>query len=284
MADANAPRRIITPPNISTRPHPRCTEAMSRLPRYAPPGQPLHVIQRGVNRSPLFQVHDNYRFFRSCVASAFAEHACLLHAYVLMTNHVHLLVTPAGERAMAKAMQAIGRRYVPYFNTMFARTGPLFEGRYRASPIDSERYLFTCYRYVELNPVRAGLVSDPTDYRWSSHRYNALGIPDPLVTPSSAYEALGATHVDRQDAYRALAREHLDDSTLGRIRTAAHRGAALGDDEFRAAVARRGGQIADGVSRIRTTVPPSAGRNRRPAPLAASGGTGPRRTFASGER
>ena len=191
---------------------------MPRQPRLLIPGQPHHVIQRGNNRSPIFAGEADYRVFRDCLTDACRNHGCLVHAYVLMTNHVHFLMTPASAGGIGYVMQAVGRKYVRYFNRRNERTGGLWEGRYRAMRIDSERYLLTCYRYIELNPVRAGLVSDPGQYRWSSYGANAIGHPDPLVTAHERYLALGLSRVARTTAYGALFHQVLDERTLHGIR------------------------------------------------------------------
>lgn len=205
---------------------------MARLPRYALPGLPQHVIQRGNNRSALFAEPADYFFFRACLATACQHHSCRIHAYVLMTNHVHLLVSPQTAGGIGQLMQSVGRRYVHYFNRRYGRTGTLWEGRYRATPVDTERYLLTCYRYIELNPVRAGLVKEPADYPWSSHRANAWGDRDPLVTAHERFEALGAEPGQRRTAYRALFKEQLDQTILRDIREATNKGWVMGDDRF----------------------------------------------------
>jgi putative transposase len=205
---------------------------MARLPRYIFPGHPQHVIQRGNNRSRMFENPADYRLFRAWLKAACEKHDCLLHAYVLMTNHVHLLITPRNERGIAKVMQSVGRRYVRYFNLTYLRTGSLWEGRYRATPIDTERYLLACYRYIELNPVRVGLASHPLEYHWSSYAANAVGRDDPLVTPHELYEDLGSDTTERRAAYRELFASSLDESTLSAIRDATNKGWALGLDPF----------------------------------------------------
>ena len=157
---------------------------MARLPRFVIPGQPQHVIVRGNNREPIFYAEEDYRFYLEKLQQACEKHQCDLHAYVLMTNHVHLLITPHTEDGISKSLQMLGRYYVQYFNHTYQRTGTLWEGRYKATLIDSERYLLTCYRYIELNPVRAeGMVDHPSEYPWSSYRYNVVGESDPLVVP-----------------------------------------------------------------------------------------------------
>ena len=215
---------------------------MARLPRYILPGQPQHVTQRGNNRAAMFVASADYHFFLECLKTACQRHGCGLHAYVLMTNHVHLLLTPDGRDSIGKVMQSLGRRYVRYFNVAYRRTGTLWEGRYRATPVDTERYLFACYRYIELNPVRAGMVTHPGDHPWSSHRANALGVTDPLVTPHARYSALGADDASRQAVYRTLFRGSLDETTLRDIRDGTNKGWALGDDRFCGETARLAGR------------------------------------------
>ena len=138
---------------------------MARLPRYHLPDQALHVIQRGNNREAIFFAEADYDCYRGWLADAAAAYGCAIHAYVLMTNHVHLLVTPRRADSLPRTMQSLGRRYVGHINATYRRTGTLWEGRYRAAPIDSEAYFLACCRYIELNPVRAGMVRHPRDYR-----------------------------------------------------------------------------------------------------------------------
>jgi putative transposase len=180
------------------------------------------VIQRGINRSAIFTLPGDYHLYRTCLGEACERHHCRIHAYVLMGNHVHLLMTPECEVGISKVMQSVGRRYVRYFNTVRQRTGTLWEGRFRATAIDTERHLLTCYRYIELNPVRAGLVKDPAEYRWSSYGANAYGRSDSLVTPHARYLALAATSTDRRSVYRHLFEQVLDADTLLGVRTATH--------------------------------------------------------------
>lgn len=211
---------------------------MPRLPRYVLPGHPQHVIQRGNNRNPIFVGENDYIRFREELSDACQRYQCLVHAYVLMANHVHLIVTPGQENSIAKVLQSVGRRYVQYFNCAYRRTGTLWEGRYKATLIDTERYLLTCYRYIELNPVRANMAAHPAEYRWSSYRSNALGQADPLLTPHAEYLALGNDPPKRQGAYRALFDLHLDSHTLTEIREATQKGWALGDERFKDDVER----------------------------------------------
>ena len=174
---------------------------MPRPPPYPLIGVPQHVIQRGNNRQPTFFTQDDFRFYRDCLKEAATNHHCEIHAYVLMTNHVHLLMTPRRTNALAKVIQSLCRRYVQYINSTYQRSGTLWEGRYKVSVIESERYLLMCSRYIELNPVRSGMVADPADYPWSSYPWHALSKSDPLITDHSAYLALGRTNEERHEAY-----------------------------------------------------------------------------------
>jgi len=206
---------------------------MPRLPRYVLPGQPQHVIQRGNNRIPIFAADDDYYCFRHYLREASERHGCHIHAWVFMTNHIHLLLTPDAEDSISRTMQSVGRRYVQYFNTTYQRTGTLWEGRYKATIIDTETYLFTCYRYIELNPVRANMVSHPGEYAWSSYHFNGLGNGDSLVQPHERYLALGSGSEARQAAYRELFKAHIDDKCLSEIRQATQKGWALGSERFK---------------------------------------------------
>src|SRR6266545_6283102 len=182
---------------------------MPRLGRYFLADQPLHVIQRGNNREAIFFEQADYAQYRDWLAAAATEYGCAIHAYVLMTNHVHLLVTPRAADSLPRTMQALGRRYVRQVNTIYRRTGTLWEGRYRAAPIDREAYFLACCRYIELNPVRARMVRHPRDYRWSSYRAHAQGAADALVSDHALYRGLARTRAKRQTEYRGLFREAL---------------------------------------------------------------------------
>lgn len=207
---------------------------MARMPRYVMPGQPQHVIQRGNNRQPIFGSEGDFRYYQEKPKDASQKHECDIHAYVLMTNHVHLLVTPHKEQSIGKMMQTVGRYYVQYFNYSYHRTGTLWEGRYKATLIDTEHYLLTCMRYIELNPVRAtGMVEHPSEYPWSSYRYNALGSSDPLITQHGEYSRLGVFDEERQTAYRELFRAHIPYITLEAIREATNKAWVLGDERFK---------------------------------------------------
>ncbi|MBI3546138.1 MAG: transposase [Gammaproteobacteria bacterium] len=206
---------------------------MARLPRLVIPGQPLHLIQRGNNREPCFFADDDYRFYLDSLEDASRRYGCRLHAYVLMTNHVHLLLTPESVESPSVVLQSVGRRYVRYINHVYRRTGTLWEGRYKSALIDSDRYLLICSRYIELNPVRARMVSQPGDYRWSSYRHNALGQTDTLLTPHFLYINLDADDTQRCMAYRALFNAHTDPMELQAIRSATETGTVLGSNRFK---------------------------------------------------
>jgi putative transposase len=162
---------------------------MPRKPRFYLPGVPAHVIQRGNARQAVFFAAEDYESYRRWLAAAAARHGCAIHAYVLMTNHVHLLLTPADPDSISRLMQMLGRHYVTYINRTYGRSGTLWEGRHKGCVISSDAYLLTCMRYIELNPVRAHMATAPGDYRWSSYRSNAFGeIDDTLIAHSSYIE------------------------------------------------------------------------------------------------
>ena len=211
---------------------------MARLPRFILPGQPQHVIQRGNNREPIFIADDDYHFYQDKLVAACNKHQCDVCAYVLMTNHVHLLITPHTEQGISKVMQMLGRYYVQYFNHTYQRTGTLWEGRYKATLIDSDHYLLACCRYIELNPVRAGMVEHPSEYPWSSYRGNALGKQNVMVTAHELYHELGRNPKEREKAYRCLFDSPMDDKTLKEIREATNKAWVLGDDRFKDKIER----------------------------------------------
>jgi len=232
---------------------------MARLPRYVIPGQPQHIIQRGNNRQLIFAAEADYQFFRDALVEAANKHGLAIHAYVWMTNHVHLLATPKFDDSISKTFQSVGRRYVQYFNYTYKRSGTLWEGRYRATVVDSERYLLTLMRYIELNPVRAGMVAVPQDYPWSSYRRNALGEGGPnadWLSSHAEYSSLGRDDADRQKAYQALFAMAIDQGDLAAIRDCTHKGWALGGERFRAEVEALGKRRAasKGVGRPRLSI------------------------------
>ena len=206
---------------------------MARQPRFVLVGQPQHVIQRGNNRSVIFVADEDYRKYIEILTEACERFECDIHAYVLMTNHVHLLVTPYREDGISKVMQSLGRKYVQYFNYQYKRSGTLWEGRYKSTLLDTERYLLTCYRYIELNPVRACMVKHPSRYLWSSYGVNAKGKESDLVVPHELYMRLGITDEARQQAYRDLFKVHIGRDRLMEIREATNKAWVLGNDRFK---------------------------------------------------
>lgn len=228
---------------------------MPRLPRFFAPGAPLHVIQRGNDRQAIYRDLDDRRAFMELLQRAIARNGIRLHAYVLMTNHVHLLLTPSDRDGVGRTMQSVGRVYVQRFNTRHRRTGTLWEGRYKAAVVDGERYLLTCMRYIELNPVRARIVATPGDYVWSSFQANACGMPSTFIERHAVYQALGSTAVERQCAYRELFRHAIPEADLCVIRDSTQNAWAMGDEAFRAkidATGRRAARLPMGRPRRRS--------------------------------
>ena len=205
---------------------------MPRRPRIHVADIPLHIVQRGHNRDACFFAEDDYHAYRHWLGVALRATGCQLHAYVLMTNHVHLLLTPSQPEAISRLVISLGRRYVPHINRTYRRTGTLWDSRYKSSLVQADAYLLLCQRYIELNPVRAAMVDDPAHYRWSSYRANGLGQADPLLTPHWLYAGLGQTEADRLAAYRALFRPELDTDGIDDIRLALNQGQPLGNSRF----------------------------------------------------
>ena len=205
---------------------------MARLPRFCPSGLPQHIIQRGINRNICFVDDQDFSAYAHWLYEYSVKFKVKIHAWVIMTNHVHILATPSADDGISLMMQALGRRYVQYFNATYQRSGTLWEGRYKSSTVDTEKYVLICYRYIELNPVRAHMVNDPSDYKWSSYRYNALGIKSLICTPHEAYLSLGATADDRHKCYRELCSNHIDEKLLCDVRKALNKGHALGSERF----------------------------------------------------
>lgn len=207
---------------------------MPRQKRFRLPDIPQHVIARGNNRKPCFFHPSDYRRYLALLHESSVKYRCQIHAYVLMTNHVHLLMTPETSDGISRTMQAVGRRYVQQVNARYGRTGTLWEGRFKATVVDSEEYVLACYRYIELNPVRSGMVTDSADYLWSSYACNALGRTDRLVTGHHAYLDLGSTSGSRRAAYRELFGDQMTEEQLDRIRSSARMAQPLGNDRFKA--------------------------------------------------
>jgi len=217
---------------------------MARLPRPDLAGIAQHIVQRGNDRLPCFHDDEDRRRYLTALRQLAARYDCALHAYVLMTNHVHLLATPESAGAISRMMQTLGRLYVSDFNARHRRTGTLWEGRYRSCLVGGARYVLTCHRYIELNPVRAAMVAHPADFPWSSHAANAAGTLNPLLRPHPDYLTLGATREQRQSAYRALFADVLRQAQIDDIRTYLQQQRALGNDRFQAMVERKLGRCA----------------------------------------
>lgn len=236
---------------------------MPRRPRFDLPGVPQHVIQRGVDRQPAFFSDDDCRFYLDWLGEYARKRDIALHAYCLMTNHVHLLLSAPSAGALGSLMQDMGRRYVQYVNRSYRRSGGLWQGRYKASYVQSERYLLACMRYVELNPVRANMVKAPGEYRWSSYRANALGAEDKLLTPHDQYLAFGTSAQERNQAYRDLFATEVDDPAWNLIRTATQQSVGVGDSRFAEIIEKRLGRAV--LPRLRGRPPKE---NNQPKDLA----------------
>ena len=206
---------------------------MARLSRLCLPGIPQHIIQRGNNRQVCFGCEEDFAAYAFWLHEYSRKYHVAIHAWVFMTNHVHLLVTPETSDGVSKMMQALGRHYVRYFNFTYKRTGTLWEGRFKSCVVDAEDYLLICHRYIELNPVRAGMVDSPADYAWSSYMANGFGRKSKLVTSHAIYNELGDTVKQRLVAYRSLFDGHIDPMMLECIRQASNQSMALGNDKFK---------------------------------------------------
>lgn len=211
---------------------------MPRRARIMLSGVPVHIVQRGNNRQACFYGEQDRRFYLFHLQRLLGRTQCALHAFCLMTNHVHLLVTPRLANGCANLMKHLGQLHTQYVNRNHGRSGTLWEGRFRSCLVQSERYLLACYRYIELNPVRAGLARHPREYEWSSYRANADGKTDALITPHEEYLRLGAATIERRLAYSELFRTDAEnDVQPAEIRQATNGNTALGDESFRRALA-----------------------------------------------
>lgn len=205
---------------------------MARLPRYTIINQSQHIIQQGRDGQQIFFEVQDYRYFRDCLDAAAYNYGLKIHAFVLMPDHVHILATPTGIDSVSRCVQSVGRNYVQYYNECYNGSGTLWEGRYRATVLDEKEYLLTVSRYIEMNPVRAGLVRHPRDYSWSSYAHNALGESDEMLSPHREYRRLGRNDAERARAYRALFKQKLKKETVQMITDATIKGWALGDAKF----------------------------------------------------
>lgn len=206
---------------------------MPRRARVTLVGVPHHIIQRGNNRSACFYCEDDYVFYLKCLHDYCLKFGCDVHAYCLMTNHVHLLVTPSEEDSLANMMKNLGQRYVQYINRTYVRTGTLWEGRFKSCITNEEKYILACYRYIELNPVRANMVEHPAEYRWTSYRCNAQGELNELVAPHTCYLNLGSDSETRITSYRGFFKSELNIELVNQIRTATLSNYALGSELFK---------------------------------------------------
>lgn len=206
---------------------------MPRRARVTVANVPHHIIQRGNNRSACFYADEDYHQYLEWLGQYAAEKECEVHTYVLMTNHVHLLVTPKHETELAELMKCLGQRYVQYINRKYKRSRTLWEGRFKSCITDGAKYVLACYRYIELNPVRAGMVNHPGEYSWSSYGLNAQGESNDLVTPHEIYLALGACRQLRKQAYRSLFKSEMSDELIDCIRVSTNGNYALGSTKFK---------------------------------------------------
>ncbi len=211
---------------------------MPRKPRFFLSDIPVHAIQRGNNRQAIFFEEKDYQLYLDWMKAAAEKYGCKVHAYVLMTNHVHVLITPEYSDSLSRFFQYVGRYYVSYVNKTYGRTGTLWEGRFKANVIEEDHYLLCCYRYIELNPVRAGLVKSPETYLWSSYGYNALALNNPLLSPHKLYLQLGKNDESRKIAYQNLFQTSIDLGLLDEVRACLQSGTPLGNDRFRAQIER----------------------------------------------
>lgn len=212
---------------------------MARLPRLVLPNHPHHIIQTGNDNQHIFRVPDDYQHFLTWLKESAREFKVAIHAYVLMPNHLHLLATPSSAEGLAQTMQRVGRYYVPWYNAKYARSGSLFQGRFKTSLIDAQQYLMLCSRYIESNPVRSQLVSDARDYPWSSFAHHAGLRPDAVITDHALYWALGNTPFQREAAYIELSQPSLSTVEMTLVDAAVLKGWPLGSDAFKTELQHR---------------------------------------------
>ncbi|ELX10277.1 transposase [Janthinobacterium sp. HH01] len=201
---------------------------MPRRARLLLPGVPLHVIQRGHDRQRCFLLDEDFEAYRQWLRDEALANHCLVHAYVLMGNHIHLLISVEDARELAAMMKGVAQRYAQYFNLRHRRSGAVWDGRYKSCLVQTEEYFLICQRYIELNPVRAGIVRFPGNYRWSSYRANAEGRVDSLLTAHSIYLRLGLTESERRQAYMRLFHKGLTVEQIEKVRSAGNSGMPLG--------------------------------------------------------
>lgn len=221
---------------------------------------PLYVYQRGNHGQPCFFRAEDYRCYLQQVLGTTQDNGCLVHAYALMGNQAHLLITPNIKGALARSMESAGRKYAAYFASTYRHAGALWEDSYKCCQVDSQGYLLTCYRYIELRPVQAGTVDAPDQYPWTSYHANASGVPDALVRPHQEYLALGATPEERQASYRGLFDQAIGDDRQQEIREHLQQQRALGTRRFQAAIEAE-------LERAASVRPPRRGRKRFSTPF-----------------
>ena len=215
---------------------------MARLPRLNLPGIPQHVVQRGNNRQVCFFTEQDYTVYLSKLKEYSQKYKVAVHSYILMTNHVHLLLTPEEGDGVSRLIQSLGRYYVRYVNQTHGRSGTLWEGRYKSTLVDSDNYFLIVSRYIELNPVRANMVEHPVEYPWSSYQRNAMGKPIALLTPHDCYQSLAKVDKKRQEIYKSLFDQEIPDYTLKEIRDAINKAWVLGDDRFKKQIEKQAGR------------------------------------------
>ena len=206
---------------------------MARLPRVCPVGVPQHIIQRGNNHQVCFASEEDFFAYSHWLKKYAEKFKVAIHAWVFMTDHVHLLCTPHQANGISQMMQGLGRQYVRYFNYTYKRTGTLWEGRYKSCLVQEEEYLLQLYRYIELNPVRANMVDDPANYTWSSYQVNGIGKISSLCTPHPLYLGLGSDKQQRQISYRCLFTHQVEGKLLEDIRKSINKGMAIGTNRFK---------------------------------------------------
>jgi putative transposase len=206
---------------------------MPRPTRLNLPGVPQHITQRGNNRQACFFAPSDFNLYLALLTEASRKHKCAVHAYVLMTNHVHLLVTPLIADGLSLLMRDLGRDFVRQVNKTYRRSGTMWEGRFKSSLVDKDAYCLACYRYIELNPVRANMVADPAEYRWSSFRANALGAHNELINPHDTWLALGKDDSSRRRAYLSLFEQDIGQREIDEIRFGVRKGLPTGNDRFK---------------------------------------------------
>jgi putative transposase len=231
---------------------------MPRKLRFYLPGVPTHVMQRGHNRGPVFFSEQDYLEYLRCLKHAADNYGCKVHAYVLMTNHVHLLVTPETRESVGELFQGLGRHYVRYINETYQRHGGLWEGRHKGNIVQSQSYLLSCMRYIEMNPVRARMVGHPAQYRWSSYAANALGMSNAILHQHDEYIGLGASPDLRQKAYQELFVCDFDSDVLELLRQSLQSGTPLGNDQFKARIEAVVGKKIGSIGRGRPRKKPAA--------------------------